>query len=232
MRYNKDSRLLQEAYAQIIESPDTIYVNHERLQWSTGSARLVVPYMKIMNEWYFGSASDRTETHIDLFCTVIAKMVLQNKDNWDAPNNPLQQLIKANYDGLNEEAVLYLIDLTKNTTEFKAIYNIKRAINNLWGDTNVDDYRLSTLAGRAWLDAKLPSVAIPGLLISNWNSSLSPSQKKEIETVLSNYIDTKFKFPISRIVWDGDPNIDPTMQHTAAARKQLKNIDWDQLKYR
>lgn len=231
MLYNKDHRLLQEAYQQVHkESPDEIYVNHERLSWGA-SARLVVPYMNIAGQWYFGNAADRTETHIELFKNVVAQMVLQNKDDWDVPNNPLQKLIAANYDGLNEDFVIYVIDIISRHPSTKGLFDVKRAISGLWSDENVDDYRLSTTAGRAWLDAKLPSMAIPGLLISNWNSSLNPTQKKEIETVLSNYIETKYKFPISRIVWDGDPNIDPSAQHTQAARKPMKNIDWDQLKY-
>jgi len=85
--------------------------------------------------------------------------------------------------------------------------------------------------GRLWLNPQhMDGSPIPGIVISMWKLPTGERRSK-IENELSSILQ-KNNIRFSRIVWDGDKDIDPKTKHIKASKAQIKTqASWDDIKY-
>lgn len=232
----------------LTEDPDAIAVNQGdeprgEISWELGDHEFVAPFMKLGDEWVVGWIDNPTtwhseDTHSDLMSNRIIDKFYQIMGPRKLPaarlftllkNNPLimqykkQQLFDNEF---LEIAAEQMATRDKN----HAIGYIGAELGDIYETHMNGIIRKNTMAGRVWINPTSSyNEKFPGLFISTW-VPMNEMQKKEIEQMLSNKL-SKLNLKWSRIVWDGDKNIDPTKKHISASQKQAPALNWDDIKY-
>ena len=107
----------------------------------------------------------------------------------------------------------------------------RRGLHTIFYVPDDSETRVWFDCGRLWINPQtIKGSIIPGAVISMWKPPTN-ERRSEIENELSAILQ-KSNIKFSRIVWDGDSNIDPGAKHTKAIKLQVNNnLSWDDIKY-